>query len=129
MVDRGFDPGPAKYIFLLHFILALVFGVWFFLAPELWNEITGWPAEVASGRIVGVALLTMAIGSFLAYRASSWAELEIYLVMELVWNILALIGMIWNYATMVLPIAALLMAGLLALFSVLYLYVYFMLRQ
>jgi hypothetical protein len=129
-MGEGFDPDRiAKYIFLLHFILALIFGVWFFLAPESWNEITGWPPEVASGRIVGVGLLTMAIGSFLAYRASSWAELEIYLVMELVWNILALVGMLWSYVTMALPPAALLMAGLLALFSVLYLYVYFMLRQ
>ena len=109
--------------------MALIFGAWFFLAPETWNAVTGWPDEVASGRIVGVALLTMAIGSLLAYRAASWAELEIYLIMELVWNIVALIGMVWNYATMTLPIAALLMAGLLALFSVLYLYVYFMLRQ
>ena len=118
-------PSIAKYVFLLHFIIALVFGAFWFLLPEYWSTLTGWPVEYASGRIVGVAALMMAIGSFLAYQKTSWEQIEIYVVMELVYNILGAIGMVWAIFTVALPVIAWAFVGLLAMFSVLFLYVYF----
>jgi Ca2+/Na+ antiporter len=115
----------AKYVFLLHFIIALVFGAFWFLLPEYWSTITGWPTEYASGRIVGMATLMMGIGSFFAYRKTAWDQVEIYVIMELVFNILGAIGMVWNMLVMTLPIVGWALAGLLGLFAVLFLYVFF----
>ncbi|MHA2425285.1 MAG: hypothetical protein ACXAEF_10885 [Candidatus Thorarchaeota archaeon] len=122
-------PALAKYVFLLHFIVALVFGAFWFLMPEMWNTLTGWPDEVASGRMIGMATLMMAIGSFLAYQKTTWEQVEIYVVMELVFNILGAIGMVWNLLVLTtLPIVGWLLVGLLGLFAVLFLYVFFTAR-
>ena len=121
----GEIPQIAKYVFLLHFIIALVFGAFWFLMVEYWPILTGWPVEYASGRMVGMATLMMAIGSFFAYRKTTWEQVEIYVIMELVFNILGVIGMVWNMLTMTLPIVGWALIGLLGLFSVLYLYVFF----
>lgn len=128
MVKISDIPKTAKYVFLLHFIIALVFGAIWFLMPEYWNTLSGWPEEIASGRIVGMATLVMAVGSFLAYRKTTWDQVEIYVVMELVFNILGAVGMLWNLLTLTLPIVGWMLVGLLGLFSVLFLYVFFTVR-
>ncbi len=116
----------SKYIFLLHFIVALIFGLIWFVVPEYWNTLTGWPEEIASGRIVGMATIMVAIGCLLGYRATTWKQVEILVVMELVYNILGAIGMIWNaIAIPTLPVVVWLLIGLLGLFAVLFLYVFF----
>jgi len=113
----------------MHFITTLIFGVWYFLSPESWVTLTGWPTETASGRLLGAALIMMAVGSFLGYRATSWEQVELYVTMEIVWNLLGVIGMIWNYATMALPDAGWINTGLLAVFLLLFVYVYYQAKQ
>ena len=122
-------PNFAKYVFLLHFIAAIILGLFWFLMPEYWNILTGWPDEVASGRIVGLATLTMAVGSIMAYRKITWVEVEIYVIMELVFNILGLIGMLWNMLTLTLPIVGWILIIILGLFSVLFLYIFFTVKE
>lgn len=119
----------ARYVFLLSFIVDLIFGVWYFVSPESWTVLTGWPTETASGRMLGVAIIMLAVGSILAYRATSWGQVELYVMMEIVWNLLGVIGMIWNYAIMALPLAGWFMTGLLALFFLLFAYVYYQAKQ
>jgi hypothetical protein len=121
----GEIPSFAKYIFLFGFIVSLIFGVWYFLSPESWSTITGWPTENASGRIVGALLIVLALGSILAYRASSWKEVELFVIILIAWNLLGTIGMVWNMLVLTLPIAGWFMTGLLVLFLVLNLYVYY----
>ena len=119
----------ARYVFLLSFIAKLIFGLWYFLFPESWSALTGWPTETAAGRLLGAAILVLAVGAIMAYRASSWEQVELYVTMEIVWNILGTIGMLWNYATMTLPLAGWVNTGLLALFLLLYLYIYYNAKQ
>lgn len=114
----------SKYIFLLAFIAQIIFGVWFFLAPESWVILTDWPSELASGRVLGGACIALAIGGLCAYRATSWDKVQIYVMMQLFWNIFGLVAMLWAYLTMTLPIATWLIVGLLALYLVLFLVVY-----
>jgi hypothetical protein len=121
----GEIPNVVKYVFLLHFIVALVFGAFWFLLPEYWSTLTEWPVEYASGRMVGMATLMMAIGSFMAYRKTTWDQIEVYVIMELVFNILGAIGMLWNVIAFALPVISWLLIGLLGLFSILFLYVFF----
>jgi len=66
----------------------------------------------------------MAIGCIMAYRKTTWDEVEIYVVMELVFNILGAIGMLWNMLTITLPIIGWILIILLGLFSVLFLYIF-----
>lgn len=115
----------AKYVFLMHFIAVIIFGVWFFIAPETWSTLTGWPDEASAGRILGAALIGMAILGLLGYRASTWEEVEIIVYMLLIYNILGLVGMLWNYAYLTLPIAGWGIVGLYALFFFLFFYVYY----
>ncbi len=114
----------SKYIFLLAFIAQIIFGIWFFIAPETWSTLTGWPTETAAGRALGAGIIALAIGGLLAYRARSWDKVELYVIMQLFWNMLGLIAMLWAYFTMTLPVATWLIVGLLGLFLILFLYVY-----
>jgi len=114
----------SKYIFLNEFILQIIFGVWYFLAPEIWSSLAGWPLELSAGRVLGAAIIALAIGGLFAYRATSWDKVELYVMMQLFWNIFGLIAILWAYVTMTLPIATWLIVGLLGLFLILFLYVY-----
>ncbi len=119
----------SKYIFLLAFIVQIIFGVWFFVAPETWSTLTGWPVETAAGRALGAAIIVLALGGLLAYRAASWDKVELFVIMQILWNILGLIAMLWAYFTMTLPVATWLIVGLLGLLLILFLYVYMQEKQ
>ncbi|MHA2025543.1 MAG: hypothetical protein ACW98U_06540 [Candidatus Thorarchaeota archaeon] len=115
----------SKYIFLLAFITQIIFGVWFFVAPESWSALTGWPLELSAGRVLGAAIMVLALGGLLAYRATSWDKVELFVIMQVLWNLLGLIAILWAYATMTLPVATWLIVGLLGLFLILFIYVYY----
>jgi len=119
----------ARYVFLLYFVVALILGVWFFVSPESWNSVTGWPEEISAGRMEGAATMALAIGSLLAYRAKSWEQVQIFVVLIIIWALLSAVGMLWNIATRTLPVAAWLTAGLAALFLILFFYVYYQAKK
>ena len=119
----------AKYIFLLTFIAQIFFGVWFFIAPESWVAMTGWPNELAAGRVLGAANMVLALGALLAFRATSWEQVELFVIMQILWDILGLIAMLWNYATMALPVAGYGIMGIFGLYLVFYLFVYYKAKQ
>lgn len=114
----------SKYIFLLAFIAQIIFGVLFFITPETWITLTGWPNEPSTGRVLGAAILVLALGSLLAFQKTSWDKVELYVIMQILWNSIGLIAMLWNYFTVVLPVAVWLNIGLLGLFLILFLFVY-----
>ena len=74
----------AKYVFLIHFITCMIFGAWYFISPESWSALTGWPTETAAGRILGAALIALGLAAFFAFRASTWEEIEIIVLVELI---------------------------------------------
>ena len=120
----GEIPSFAKYVFLLGFIAATIFGVWTFLSPESFSTLTGWPDEPTATRLVGSFLIVLAIAALLAYRASSWKDVELYVLTIILWMILGTISLVWSTLVVPLPIIGWALAGLLMLFFVLYLYVY-----
>ena len=119
----------TKYIFLLTFLAQIIFGVLFFFSPETWIALTGWPNEISTGRVLGAAIMVLALGALLAFRATSWEQVELFVIIQILWNILGLVAMLWNYFTMVLPVAVWLVIGLLALYLVFYLFVYYKAKQ
>jgi len=125
----GEIPSYAKYIFLFGFIVSVIFGAWFFISPESYSTITGWPSENAAIRIAGSLLLMMSVGAILAYRSTSWKEVEIYVLMVTAWALIGTIAMVWNMLVMTLPLAGWFNTGLTAMFFVLYLYVYYQCKE
>ena len=117
-------PSFAKYIFLLGFITSIIFGVWAFISPESYSAITAWPDEPAATRLVGSFLIMLAFAAILAYRATSWKDVELYVLMIILWILLGSISLVWSTLVVPLPIIGWALTGLLMMFFVLYLYVY-----
>ena len=124
----GEIPSFAKYIFLLGFITSLIFGVWAFISPESYFAITGWPSEPGATRLVGSFLIMLAFAAILAYRATSWKDVELYVLMIILWTLLGSIALVWSTLVVPLPVIGWALTGLLMLFFVLYLYVYMQAR-
>jgi uncharacterized membrane protein len=120
----GEIPSFAKYVFLLGFIASIIFGVWTFLSPESFSAILGWPDEPTATRLTGSYLIVLAIAALLAYRASSWKDVELYVLIVIMWMVLGTISLVWSTLVEPLTIIGWALAGLLMLFFVLYLYVY-----
>jgi len=116
-----------KYIFLIHFIICLIFGIGFFLSPEYITTMTAWPfLDPVAGRILGAMFFGWGFGSLFGYRATDWSEVKIVVIGDIVWGLLATVAFVWMmvvHAT--LPIMAVgLYISLTVIFSILFLYAY-----
>lgn len=125
----GEIPSFAKYVFLLGFLTSIIFGVWAFIIPESFSTLTGWPEEPGATRLVGSFLTMLGIAAIFAYRATSWKEVELYVLMIIFWTILGTIALIWSTLVVPLPLIGWLLAGLLVVFLVLYLFIYMKARS
>ena len=95
-----------KTTFLVHFIVALLFGLGFLFMPVLVGSWYGLNVqEPDTYRLLGAAMLGFAVSSWFAYRATDWESVRIVVVMELVWTVLGTLVMLY----------ALLLAGFPAL--------------
>jgi hypothetical protein len=117
-----------RYIFLLHFIVGIILGFLFFLSPEFYVDLTGWPwIDHAAGRVMGSCFIGFSVAALLGYRAESWAEVKIIVLANVTWCLFATISMVWMMA--VYPALPIMAAGLnlflVALFFILYLYAYY----
>ncbi len=97
-------PKIVKYAFLISLISHIAYGAFFFLAPEVWNDLTGWPSELASGRIVGAAIVAIGLGGLFAFQAKTWNEVKVFVLFMIFWCILGPIAAMWAFFTMTLPI-------------------------
>ena len=115
-----------KFTFILHFLLAIILGLAYFLIPGsvLWMMI-GWPIEAATDRVVGALFIGLGISSLFGFRAESWEKVEIVVLMEIVLTFFGLIAMITNMLiTPTLPVIGWAFTGLFGLFFILFLYSY-----
>ena len=121
-------PNILKYTFLIHFIASIVFGFVFFLIPEIYSDAVGWPFnEPAAARGLGSAFIGFAITSLFGYRATSWEEVKIVVIGEIVFTLFGLLTMVWMMVihTTIPALVGWLYALLFALFFVLFLYSYY----
>ncbi len=105
----------------------MIFGVWFFLGVEIYGDLVDWPwMDPVSGRVMGSMMLGYGVASLLAYRATSYEEVKILVIAEIVWCLFALISQLWMivvYPT--IPLAGWLNVALFGIFFVLFLYVFY----
>ena len=116
-----------KYIFLLHFIVSIVFGFFFFLGIEIYVDLMSWPfLDPVAGRVMGAMLIGFGVSSFLGYKAASWEEVKIIVLAEIIWCLIATIAQIWMFiAYPALPLAGWLNLALFGIFFILFAYAYY----
>jgi len=86
-----------KITFLIHAIVALVFGLLLYVRPGLWVRMVDWtPYDVNMTRTYGAALLALAVSSWFGYRAVRWEEVRILVLMEIALTVLSTIGGLWG---------------------------------
>lgn len=79
-----------KLTFLIHFFVAVIFGLLFTVLFELYVDFVDWPylADPVTGRILGAVFLGLAGGSLLAWRETRWERVKIVVQIEIVWLII-----------------------------------------
>ena len=125
-MDKPIRPG-LKTIFLFHWIIALVFGLVFFIYPALWTNLAGIKIEGNElYRMLGAAMLALSVSSWLAFRAKMWESVRILVITEIVWTILATIVLLYYIIKWGFPPLYWLSAGLMAFFAIVFTWSYFL---
>lgn len=113
-----------KYTFIIHIVIGFIFGLSFFIIPDVFSELIGWIPEVIDpiNRLFGAAIIGLTTGSILALLDPDWEKVKILVRIELVWLPLGIIAMIYGMFTSDYPafgwVNVLVLAFLLVLFSV-----------
>ena len=95
-MDQQITSG-LKIAFLIHFIIAGLFGLQHLLAPRLWTDLAGIEiTETVTWRVIGAALIGFAVSSWLAYREEIWERVRIVVIMEIVWSSLGALVILWG---------------------------------
>jgi hypothetical protein len=84
-------PRGLKITFLVHVIVAGIFGLVFLLIPDMYAKLTGLPVQdwaMSIGRMLGATQFGFAASSWLAYKETLWERVKVVVQMEVVWNIL-----------------------------------------
>ena len=85
-----------KILFLVHFFVAVIFGLAFTFVVELYVSITGWPyLDPVMGRTFGAVFFGLAVASLLAWRETKWEQVKIFVQMEITWLGISAVVHIW----------------------------------
>ncbi len=77
-----------KIMFLVHFFIAVFFGLVFLIFIEGFVSFIDWPSQYLDpviGRLLGGALIGFAASSLLAWRETQWLKVKLVVQMEIVW--------------------------------------------
>ena len=87
----------TKYTFLAHAIVSLVMGVPLLLMPGEFLPLFGWEetgVDPLVTRILGAGVLALGWSSYRGWRAMDWDQVRIVVEAEVVFTVLAVIGML-----------------------------------
>jgi hypothetical protein len=120
-------PSILKCTFLLHMIVAIVLGIWYFVAPNTWVDLVSWPYyDPSVDRVMAALMIGLGVTSLLGYRADSFEKVEIIVIGEIICCLLSTIGMIWFMLGEVAPLMiGWILTGIMALLLVLFAYSYY----
>ena len=125
MMNTKFSQG-LKTTFLLHFIVALLFGLGFLLIPSTVGSWYGMNIlEPVTYRLLGAAMLGFAASSWMAYSANNWEAVRIVVIMEIVWTILGTLVVLYGIFFASYPALYWINAILLAAFAAAFAWFYF----
>lgn len=95
-MDKPITSG-LKTLFLIHAVVALIFGLGYLVIPAQMAEWLTLPlvGDSAMMRTVGAAMLGFGASSILGYVAHYWSEVKIVIQAEVVWTLLAAALSLW----------------------------------
>jgi hypothetical protein len=118
-------PYGLKVTFLVHFVLAVIFGAGFLLIPEMLTGMLGARTlEPSTFRLVGAAMLAFGASSWLAYRQPVWERVKIVVQIEIVWTVLGTLATLWGLVFEGLPAADWMNVLILGAFALAFTYFY-----
>lgn len=89
-----------KLTFLIHFFVAVIFGLVFTVLVELYVDFVGWPyQDYITGRVLGAVFLGFAAASLLSWRETKWESVKIVVQMEIVWLAIGVAVHLWAILT------------------------------
>ena len=115
-----------KLTFLIHFFVAVIFGLVFTVLVELYVDFVGWPyQDFITGRVLGAVFLGFAAASLLSWRETKWESVKIVVQMEIVWLALGIAVHIWAMLTDVFIFMLYVQAVILIIFLAAFIYFYY----
>jgi hypothetical protein len=118
-------PYGLKITFLVHVVVAGIFGLVFLLIPEMFGGMMGAPIkEPSTFRLVGAALIAFAASSWFAYRTTVWERVKIVVQMEIVWTILGVFATLYGLVYEGLPAGDWMNVVILGAFAVAFIFFY-----
>ena len=115
-----------KILFLVHFFVAVIFGLAFTFVAELYVSLTGWPyLDPITGRILGAVFLGLAVASLLAWRETKWEHVKIIVQMEITWLGISAVVQIWAIFVFPVPLVIFLQTAISIFFFVAFAWFYY----
>jgi hypothetical protein len=116
-------PDGLKLTFVANFIIVGLVGFQHLLFPRVWTDLAGMQiAETVTWRLLGVALISFAATSWMAYRESIWERVRIIVIMEIIWSVLGAIVIFWGILEEGLPPLEWINVILLSAFAISFIY-------
>jgi hypothetical protein len=118
-----------KYLFLASGLAAFIFGITFILFVEVYYSLLNWPyQDPLVARVLGAALIGLGILQWLSYREKRWENVKNLVIMMIVWHVLGAIVTISGQFLFNLPLGNLVHVIVFIVFSIAYLYAFFLQR-
>lgn len=118
-----------KYTFLVSGLAAFIFGITFILFVEVYTNLLNWPYEESFfTRVLGAALLSLAILQWLSYREKKWENVKNLVIMMIIWHLLGAIVTITGQFLFNLPLGNLIHIIVFIVFLVAYIYAFYLQR-
>ena len=114
-----------KISFMIDGLVAIVYGLVMLLIPDMHAAAFVFPYEEFADRYIGALFLAFGIGNLLAYRASSWENVEYVVIMNIAFLIIGTFVILYSIAIAVLPVTAFMQFGLSSFLLILFLYGYY----
>ena len=108
-----------KYTFLIHAVVAVLFGVPLLIVPGRFLGWFGWaPIDPIISRLLGAALLALAWSSFRGWRATERAQVAILVEMEAVFTVLGCVGLLRHLLFAGYPAMVWMVFAILGIFAI-----------
>jgi hypothetical protein len=119
-------PRGLKTTFLVHTIVATMYGLLFLIDPQIWARLSGIHIDpIDPYRLLGAALLAFAVGSWLAYRETEWERVRITVQVDILWSALTALIILRDIFAVGLPRIEWLNVAILTSFAAVFSLFYF----